>query len=210
MALDADKPGLNDAIEKAIESAQEVVAESFRSPFARAEVMDDFFVHRSHCFGGSYQVDLLLSRGLIDTGVAITAVAARRPNDLDDTGLSSNLLNVSGEDLTLVDADKGLIRIVDMDLSNYFVRITYTSGLEDDDGSASFYKNVPEWLAKAVRLNTMMELDANPVIPRPTVRDSTGSVQTDTLEKQFRQLLFSRSRYFPGSYKPRNSTVGLL
>lgn len=203
-----DVPGVSKAIERTIESAQVAVENSFRSEFSRVTAVDEFFVHHSHKFGPSYQNLFLLSRGLIDTGASITAYAAGTRAALSDATARTNLASLAGVDYTHVEPDTGLFQVTELDLSSCYVRISYTAGLTDDDADPPIYQNVPEWLRQAVRLNTMILLDAHPIIPRPTAREADGGfLQTDVVEKQLAQILYNKSRYEPAAMKPRMATA---
>ena len=203
MALTDEIVGLNTAVERAIEMAQQAVSESFRSPFERVTVVDEFWVHHSRKFGDSHQTALLLSRGLVDEGESISIFASGIRNYLDDSSQRVNLQDVSGDNLIRLDSDIGVIDITEYDLSFCFVRVSYTAGLLDNNSSPPIYQDVPTWLSQAVRLNTQVLLDANPIIPRPTVRDEKGTAQTDIAEKQLASIMLSKSRYHPRAVKPK-------
>lgn len=219
MALGAGVPGgINAAIEQSIYSAQESVAASFRAPFARATVVDTFFVHHSLVFGSppSYQSELLLSRGLVDTTQTWTVYASSTRTGLAAATTRVDLRSNSGTDHTSLEADTGTLRVTEIDLTNQFVQASYTAGLTDDDGDPAAYDNVPEWLRQAVRLKTLLLLETNPVIPRPTERSEEGARSraganlSSPLERQLANILLSHARYVPSAWKAQTSQVTLL
>ena len=206
MALD-DVAGVSTAIERAIETAQTIVSSSFRSEFDRVTVVDDYFVKYSHKFGSAYKTLFLLSRGLVDTGSNFTIYASAQKKDLTDSTVRVDLEDVESVDYTSLDSDKGLLEVFDYDLTQCYVRISYTAGLLDDLGDPAYYLNVPRWLYDAVKINTQIALDSNPIIPRPTARESQGTVDTNYLQRQSAQILLSKSRYAPAAWKPTVKTI---
>jgi hypothetical protein len=202
-----DLDSVNLAIEQAIEQAQQSVADTVRSSFERGTVTDEFWVTTSLSFGGSNpQVELLLSQGFMDSGQAITVYSSGSQAGLSDSGLRTNLKSYNGTDHAVFDYNKGLLRVVDFDISKQYVSAAYTAGFEDDGGSPAIYTGTPEWLKQAVRLKTQLVLDANPIIPKPTgTGDGDGGMAAQILSKTLSTITMAHARYVPGSWKPYRS-----
>lgn len=204
-----DIDDVNVAIEQAIEQAQQSVADTIRSSIARATVIDEFWVGSVNTYAGSNpQTELLLSQGFVDSGQTYTVYAAGSQTNLSSSSNRTDVRAQNGVDHVVLDAEEGLIRIVDWDLTRCYVRISYTAGFADNSGSPAIYTGTPEWLKQAVRLKAQLILDANPVLPRPTERFGEGGASTGAtvIGKTLSTITLNHSRYVPGSWKPYRTT----
>lgn len=221
---------INDAIEEALESATVVTEDAIRTNLARATVDDIFFVvrgqefnirattrfsNRTRPFGiqgltpsGAVATELKLNRGFVDSGETIQVEAANTLRNVLGTGDGQLTDLKSPDDFTLLEADKGVMRIHEFLLTNCYVRVRYTAGFATDGGCPE--KLVVgagnEWVEELGALFTTLLLNGNPVVRR----DPMDEMQVKTIRSQIDKIILNNPRYAPGAWKPDQSTVTLV
>ena len=191
------------AAERAVETAQQSAASLFRTAFERVTVVDDFFPIDSLRFDSARSTELLLSRGLVDAGQTLTLYASATREGLGAASTRTNLQSNGGVNHVILDYERGLLSVADIDISKQYVRATYTAGLTNDGGAPALYLGAPEWLRQAVRVQTLLHLDSNPVFPPASREDDSPSRTADHLKAELGALVGDHARYVPAAWKPR-------
>jgi hypothetical protein len=203
---------VNNAIETALQSATIACEDAVRTDLARATVKDRFFVIQPKDFrSGAIQTSLKLSRGFVDSGQTVSVVASTTMRNLLDSASSDRRNLVSPDDFTLLEAEKGILRVNEFDLTNCYVEVSYTAGFGTDGGCPEMYQTtgsstLPAWLAEVAALKATLLLNGNPVVRR----ESLDETERETIQKQLDNILITQSRYAPGSWKVQQSAVTLV
>lgn len=143
---------------------------------------------------------LSLRNGFLDSVAKddLPVVTAPLRDDVDGTSFDDvRDWPVTGQDYVTGFAEQGLLVIQDVDLSGRYVKVgPYSSGFyEDSDGVA---EGAPEWLRQLAAVETVLMLNANPVIRRDDQPE--GFEAAHRAIKQ--QLVDRHTRYTPGAHKP--------
>jgi hypothetical protein len=212
-----DKKDINDKLSLTIEQASEVVADGIRDTLERADVVDIFYVKRSLEFGNtirrrgsvastglegsgqSSQTPLHLSRGFVDSISSVRA--ANTVVGLEDSALYTDLKSPT-DYASLVNLERGELRISDFTLSEAYVRVAYKAGFLTNSGNPALYLNVPNWLKQATLFAVEQLANANPTL---RVKEVTQE-ETDTLSKKVSIILNNRARYMPMAWEPLSIT----
>ncbi len=216
---------VNNAIEAALGSAAVALENSIRTGLARATVDDIFFVINTFDFGstqtrrisaatprvflpvGVMSAELLLTRGFVDSGQTITVTVANSMRNLLGTGEGQSFNILSPKDYTLLNDQKGLMGIYEYDISQTYVRVQYTAGFVTDGGCPEVYVTtaLENWLVEASALKTTLLLNGNPAVRREALDEE----EIKTIKAQLDNILTSKSRYAPASWKPERGVVTL-
>ena len=216
------------AIESHLETAVETISDQIRTEIDRADIVDTFFVRFSLRdsnsayssnrrpsaartggtginTGSAATVQLLLSRGFMDSGEAITVYAAGTEDALSDDALRTNLMNASGTniDYTSFEYERGILRVNDFGLDGVYVRVTYKAGFLDDDASPPVFQDTPAWLIRAADLETRILVNSDAVFGRDDVRTE----EQNRLELRLSKMLMKHARYIPTAEKPVHSVA---
>lgn len=220
---------VNDGIEAALESATIAIEDAIRTDLLRATVQDIFFIVQSRTYvarsaatrGGYYAgqprgfatgvtstTELKLTRGFVDSGETIEVFISDSVRNALGTGDGTRFDLKDPDDYTLLEADKGVLRIQDYEAGNSYVYVTYTAGWLTDGGSPNkiVVPDGQKWLEEAAALKTTLILNGNPVVRK----EEMDEAQLKTVQAQLDNILISRSRYAPGSWKPSQTTVTLV
>lgn len=222
---------VNDAIEVALESASVQVEDAIRTSLARATVVDLFYVIQSKYYEGRYPTrrgtssavsirtpflqtgdgtttELKLTRGFVDSGETITVYAANSLRNVNGTGEGTRFDLKDPDDFTLLEEEKGVMRVQDYDLSGLYVQVGYTAGFATDGGTPEMYELATnqEWLREVAALKATILLDGNPVVRNEPMDERALKALQDQLDS----LFISRSRYAPGAWKPHQTAETLV
>lgn len=222
--VDADRDA---AIESHLDTAVETISDRIRSELTRVDVVDTFFVrftlrspigtggrkrpatsrNTGIAIAGSSTTQFLLSRGFVAAS-DITVFAAGTEDALDDTSLRTDLESVSSVDHTMVEHERGVLRVQDFGLDGVYVRVTYRAGFLDDGATPSVFADTPEWLVRANDLETRILVNSDSVFGR----DKVEKDEQDRLESRLSSILLKHARYIPTAEKPIHSveTVSLV
>lgn len=167
-----------------------------RTKVAYGTYTDTFFVQNSLQFGPGERgrTFLSLSRGFVVGDLTSMVYATSR------RGLASDATN--GLDYTDLhgDAERGLLIVSDLSLSDAYVQVTYTAGLEL--GTDDVYVDVPLWLQELAILWAVMKLDTI----HPTVRFENGdAISLTALKSLIGQIIVQHVRYDPIAIRPYGS-----
>lgn len=207
-----DIADVNKAIESAIGIATVTLASRLRCDFSRVTVVDEHFVQASlrAGFAGPSKTAFKLGRGFVDSGETIEVFAASTAFKLDASGTRVDLQAIQNGNSTIsvvrFNHDAGEMFINDYQLSNCYVRTTYTAGLTSDGGEPDVYESVPDWLKQACVMETERHMDTMNVFPRVTRRAEEERQDTENLERQLNDLLLGHARYMPMAHKVEIST----
>ncbi len=195
-------PVLQQAVENAVAHATEELSGVLRTEFDRVTVTDLFYNVQSFREGVAFSTRLRLNRGFLDLSQTYTIRAAgtRLKLPLSTAKDLRDEPDGSGDDLTIVDADKGLIVIRDIDLSNFYIEVGYTSGfnLDTDEKKLFDQTDVPAWLQEVAFLQANILVRNNPVLSSHFEGDST----TNELVMSRDRAIQSRIRYHPEYLNP--------
>ena len=212
------------AFESHLETAVETISDRIRSEIDRVDVVDTFFVRfslrspigtggRSRpatsrntgiAVAGSSTTTLLLSRGfVVDIGAGMTIHAAGTEDSLDDSAIRSDLKSVSSIDHTMIEAERGVVRVQDFGLDGVYVRVSYRAGFLDDGASPAVYTTTPAWLVRANDLETRILVNSDAVFGR----DKVEKAEQDRLEMRLNNILYKHARYIPTAEKPIHSVA---
>lgn len=163
---------------------------------------DYFYIPRMFGVSAALFAELALSRGFVDTAT-LTARYATTPLKLrnGDASQYENLRDLQGDnasDHIMVNSDAGTVSVFDVDLTDYWVEITYTGGLYA--ASDENYENVPDWLVEASMAQASIFLLQNRALT-PENGPETGPINT-----QIAHALNSHGRFFPHMLKPTMTT----
>ncbi len=190
--------GVNIAMEETLLIVTRELERILRTNFIRQTVTDTFWVSNSRLNGNRFSTTLLTSRGLLDSGQAVTVNTQGTRKLLVDE--PKDLEAQSGVNFVRIDHERGLIVIDDFKLKDAYVEVSYTSGLNIDTDVPPHYLAVPEWLGDlAVQLATV-DLSANPALF--DLKEGEKREDLKIMSKFFNQTVADRIRYYPGSHRP--------
>jgi len=191
--IDLTVPDFNDAVSEASKAATRKVVSSFRlgGLDAFTSRRDVFQVRRMFDAGSAQNRDFRLSRAFIDAGDNFSAQYTANPVHVrnNETDMLTNLqdVNEDGEsDYLFIDAERGILTVFNLDLTDQWVVVTYDGGL--DTNTDQEYLNVPDWLSDAARAQTALLLRENRAF---TVE---GATEFQTLERQIADLWSQHAR----------------
>ncbi len=201
--LDFDNtPAIQHVVENSVAHATEEMVGVLRTEFDRGVVTDLFYNDLSFKEGVAFTTQLRLNRGFLDLGQPYTIRAAATRLALPKSTAKDlrDEPDGSGDDLTIVDAEKGLVVIRDIDLSNLYIEVRYTSGFNVDGDEALLFDQteVPSWLKEAAFLQTNVLVRHNPVLASHFEGDNT----TAELVLSKDRAIQSRIRYHPEYLNP--------
>ena len=218
-SADADRDA---AFESHLETAVETISDRIRSEITRVDVVDTFFVRftlrsplgtgwrkrpatsRSTgiAIAGSSTTTLLLSRGFVtDIGSGMTIFAAGTEDALDDSAVRSDLKSVASIDHTMIEAERGVVKVQDFGLDGVYVRVSYRAGFLDDGATPAVFTSTPAWLVRAGDLETRILVNSDSVFGR----DKVEKAEQDRLESRLQNILTKHARYIPTAEKPIHS-----
>lgn len=164
--IDLTVPDFQEAVVEASKAATPTVASRFRyGGFdTYSNRRDVFQVRRMYDAGAAQNLSLRLSRGFVDTSASFTAYYTANPLYVrnNDTDLLTDLQDVNKDgqsDYLFIDAERGVLSVYNIDLTDQWVVVTYTGGLET--ASDDEYQGVPDWLSQAARAQTALMLKEN-------------------------------------------------
>lgn len=181
-----DIPDVNAAFSSALSAATSTLSQELRTAFTSGSYTDLFFVDSVFKMGATIRVPLLLKRGFV-SGVTTATCASLRADLVTGADISSYLL---------LDSERGMVTVLDYDVSGMYVSITYNAGFAADDSNSEIYEqgSVPTWLKDAASLQALITIDtANPTLRR----EDKGGGDVDVMRSQLETLLTSRKRYLP-------------
>ncbi len=201
--LDFDNtPAIQSAVDNSVAHATEELAGVLRTEFDRVTVTDLFYNVQSFREGVAFSTRLRLNRGFLDLGQTYTirAAATRLKLPLSTAKDLRDEPDGSGDDLTIVDAEKGLVVIRDIDLSNFYIEVGYTAGFALDSDEALLFDQdvVPGWLQEAAFIHTNILVRHHPVLASHFEGDST----TTELVLAKDRAIQTRIRYHPEYLNP--------
>ena len=214
------------AILGALRSATQSLKSQIRTPFERS-IREDFFrVERTNMVGtagifaapsqrahqtleitGSsplFHIKLRTEQGFIDefetSGYEVFAASLQQ--HLGDPSLRRDIRNFEdGLDHTYVDFEKGLVFIDGLVLNSMFVVVRYTAGFFETSDEVA--EGIPDWLAEAAYLSTVISLTANPVM----TREGDISRELEETRRQLRFIMDDHMRYEPAAVKTLRSRI---
>ncbi len=137
---------------------------------------------------------LRLSRAFL-TADAVTVVTASTMADLLNTG-GTDVAENGGN--ILIEREKGLVKIFDLDLRDQFVRVAYTAGFTVN--TADEYESVPQWLVDAAEVKAVLNLDRDyPQFRGDRAGDPVSLVRRDD---DWRLMVQRKVRYLPNAEFP--------
>lgn len=196
---------VNDAIQLAIDAASVHLEGALRTSFLHSAVSDTFWVgNLDSAWNGSFHEKFKLTRGFLST---TASVDIRYASSLKRLSTAGNYTLVSLTENTILDYEKGVVDVLDIDLRKQYVRISYEAGFDPDTADSTIYNQsqIPDWLEQAALFRTMLDLQSV-----PTLRNEEAS-QLDNvqLSQTLSDMLARHIRYSPAAKKPVN-TEGLL
>ncbi len=217
---DADRDA---AIEAHLDVAVETLSDRIRSEITRVDVIDTFFVrftlrspigaggrkrpatsrNTGIAVAGASTTVFLLSRGFVDSAAGVTVFAAGTEDALDDSAVRSDLESVSSIDHTLIEHERGVLRVQDFGLDGVYVRVAYRAGFLDDGATPPVFTSTPEWLVRANDLETRILVNSDSVFGR----DKVEKDEQDRLESRLSNILLKHARYIPTAEKPIHSVA---
>lgn len=217
---------VDNAIEGALLSTTPILESRLRTKFTRVDGEEEYFqirkvhseefpaptpflnsapnrIRRGGLFANAplFTLECLLRRGFIsetDTTNLKVEAATLIPN-FADPNLTWNLREFDdGLDHTFVDTERGMVTIHQLDVSGMFVRITYNGGLtvaSDDLYDLTADQN---WLKELAILNTLLILNAHPVV-RP---EGDLDAFMDAVKDDYETIYKDHMRYVPSAARP--------
>lgn len=187
------------SVTRALHSATRELEGLLRTKLDRAaSVVDNFRLVQPVSHGTLRTTRMALRRGLVATSPAVTVWVADSYQNLADSTVRDDLraYGSSNEGYVLTDYDRGVVQIVDLDLTGKWCRVTYDAGLYED--SDELAEDAPDWLAEAAFLVASRTVDADPALRE---KDDSRS-QKDSLRRQLTDLITPYIRYEPGALRP--------
>jgi hypothetical protein len=179
------------AATSAVELATAACEARLSTSFNAGTAVDVMYITSSMPLGlTAFQTRLLASRGFI-TSASLTTVKAlgvAKFGTDEETALTNVVINY----------DKGIVTLVDDDLTGYYVKLSYSYGFANTGG---LYTGAPEWLQEACKLMALMTLISG---PNPTITEKKDVVESTpkALATQFETIMAQNIRYAPGAAMP--------
>jgi len=206
------------AIGVALTGATQWLDNELRTSFDNTALTDTYFVRRStgnpavNAWGTSsdwpvFRTRFYLTRGMVASNSSPLIKFTSKLSNFNVTGTPSvHTIGASSShdyaltDYVIYDYERGLFNIVDIDLANYYVRITYEAGFETDTVDTAQYKasQVPSWLTEAAELRAIISLEANPIL-RTEAREQG---ELSYIHEAVSMLINPHIRYEPYSLRP--------
>ena len=222
--VDADRDA---AIESHLDIAVETISDRIRTEITRVDVIDTFFVrftlrsplgtggrkrpatsrNTGIAIAGASTTVFLLSRGFVAAAPAVTIFAAGTEEALDDTAQRTDLTSVVSIDHTLIEMERGVLRVQDFGLDGVYVRVSYRAGFLDDGASPLVFTGTPEWLVRAGDLETRILVNSDAIFGRDDIVGARGQNEQDRLESRLSNILLKHARYIPTAEKPIHSSA---
>lgn len=201
--VDLNTADFLDAVTQASAAATQDVASRFRlGPLGSyTSRRDYFFVDGMSRQGTADTAEFYLSRAFVSGSV--TALWTDSPVNVrnGDSDSYTDLSDTAGDgksDHRALDADRGVLTVFGLNLSNLWVTVEYSGGLEvntDDE-----YEGVPEWLSEAAMAQTALNL-ANHVMFQTEDEGNQLDELRPVLSRLFRD--HARLALSPSAYRPR-------
>jgi hypothetical protein len=190
---------INNSIARGLDQAELFLATNLRTIFGRVSQTDVFFVRSSFIAGATHRSSFLLSQGFVQASPAYTAKAALSRLGLAESD-AIDLRAHDGDDLTDMDAEIGILNVDGIDLSGYFLEVTYDAGFATDAAISEMYdlSEVPDWLEEAARVSAMLTLAED----RTLRGDEESAIKTDHLKAALGSVVDSHVRYRPTAHRP--------
>lgn len=179
----------------ALHSATSDLEGELRTSFERVTLTDEFFIPMNRVLKythGSSQARLALSQGML-TGAPVVKLGYTRENLAQADPMDA--LNYR------YNTDLGSLVILDVDLEDALLSVTYTAGLEPDTTDPDLYKQdqVPSWLKEAAKLQAILSLDT----ANPTLRQNDQVPRDpEILKNMIATRIGAKIRYFPSAIYP--------
>jgi len=216
----ADIADVNTALTAALEGTTVSLGRLLRTEFDNSAITDTFYVGGSQ-WGASrdryatrsgaatrrlppLRTKLLLTRGFVSNNQTTDIRYAENLGDFQSPTAFYRIGTATDDyDATkhvIYDYEAGVLEIVDLDLGDRYVRVTYTAGFNQDDTDATLYKasQVPNWLLESAQLRTMIDIDMNAQL-RSEERPET---ELNFLQRSFDTVIAGKVRYYPAAEKP--------
>lgn len=197
----------NDAVREASRAATQDVVSRFRlgPPGTYEQRRDWFFVDRMSRQGTANLAEFYLSRAFVSGGV--TALFTPNPihvrnGDADSYTDLSDVAEDGQSNYGALDAERGVYTVFGLNLSEQWVSITYSGGLDvntDDE-----YEGAPDWLAEAAMAQTALNLSNHVMLQT----EDEGN-DLSQLRSVVARLYADHARFGLSSYKPRFTDTDL-
>lgn len=150
---------VNQALTASLISASSYLSQLIRSPF---DLLDytDYFSPRfmiQQGTGSVGRVNLKLKSGFVNT----TPTLAYASSMTDLASGASTVLGGAGAGLVIVNSEKGVLSVSDVDLANRYISVHYNAGFNVDTSTPKVYLAVPEWLSEGAITIATTFLDEN-------------------------------------------------
>ena len=160
---------------------------------------DVFQCLRSFSSGNMQKLQFRLSRGFVVEDSSFSAFYSSSPVNIRnmDTGLMTDLQSVSGDaqsDYLYIDHAKGVLTVYGIDLTDQWVVVTYSGGLDVDTDDE--YVGVPDWLREAAMVHAALHLSRNRAF------QTEGADDTSFLKTSLKSMLDGNWRATPSAKLP--------
>jgi hypothetical protein len=191
-----DKSGVKQAVNLALDGATRHLETRIKTKFDSAAYTDDFFVRDSQTTSRD-GVHLRLTAGFVAAAPTYTALTMAL---LTETS-PDNLRSYNGSDLTVLGAEKGVLRVDGANLTDKYVRVGYTAGFAVSSDDANLYDQaaVPDWLKELAIMQATILLYPNPVFRRAEDRSAD---EIRMIRETFEISLEGHVRYTPRALNP--------
>jgi hypothetical protein len=200
---DAD---INTAITDALEGVTIKLESLLRTKFSTISTTDTYFIRpgQSRWSKTQFRTKLFLTRGFLSSA---TLTDVKYGASLQAFNSEVNRIDVDTSLYLIEDKERGVIDILDFDLGDLYVQVTYDSGFNLTEGDATLFDQteVPDWLKEAAELLAIVELEANPAI-NPEDRSAQ---EIDNTKNLFTRVITPHIRYVPAAIRPITTEGGL-
>ena len=176
-----DMTDINAAITTALHAAEPILAATLNTEFARAEVIDTFWVNSPTVRDGSHvNTEFWLSRGFVQGTPVVTGHVS-----------ASAAMNYRHE--------KGIARDWTTIYESNTLVFTYQAGFQADTDNTEAYVNtqVPAWLQEAAKMQALIYLADAAAITEAGIK-----IDVRVLQQQLQALMTAKIRYAPMALYP--------
>ncbi len=180
------------ATTSALHAATEEIGTLLLADFDAGSYVDDFYVPVMLRAGQCWTATLAFAHGFVSN--TPTVVVATTFAGLAD-----------GETLAATeykfDAEKGAITIISAtNYSDWYVRIAYTAGFEEDGVDDELFASVPSWLqVAATKMGSALLVEVSPDLASS---ENGEGRDAKALRKSAERVLEKHTRYFPSPVRP--------
>jgi len=198
---------VNTAISDAIETVTDTLESLLRTKFGAASITDTFRVRFGVWSPGHPRCRLLLTRGFM-SALTVPSIKTAQTISLFNASQEYTFTTANLADWVIYDYERGVVDIVDTDLSDYYVRVTYDAGFNLDGGDPTQYDQteLPSWLVQAAELATIIELAGNPAV---AISNPENAPDVSALRMELTRVLGRHIRYVPTAITPITSEGSL-